>query len=126
MAYSTRAEIVEDVSSRIAYSLLKKKNPLVKCAVIIGREIAMSALREWASALGPEAHSAVAVSFLGKWKTATQMIALTALLASRIRLLPAHVGKLMANIGLPLLVLAAFFTVWSFFEYFSGMWKFMR
>lgn len=86
----------------------------------------MSALREWASALGPEAHSAVAVSPLGKWKTATQMVSLTTLLASRIRLLPANVGETLATIGLPLLVLAAFFTVWSFFEYFSGMWKFMQ
>jgi len=33
----------------------------------------MSALREWAAALGGEAHQAVAVSSLGKWKTATQV-----------------------------------------------------
>lgn len=33
----------------------------------------MSALREWAAALGGEAHKAVAVSSLGKWKTATQV-----------------------------------------------------
>ena len=42
-------------------------------AAIIGREITMSALREWAAALGGEAHQAVAVSGLGKWKTATQV-----------------------------------------------------
>lgn len=42
-------------------------------AAVIGREITMSALREWAAALGPEAHSAVAVSWVGKWKTATQV-----------------------------------------------------
>jgi phosphatidylglycerophosphate synthase len=42
------------------------------CAVIIGREIAMSALRELAASLGGEAYSAVAVSAWGKWKTATQ------------------------------------------------------
>ena len=41
-------------------------------AAIIGREIAMSALREWAASLGGAAHEAVAVSSLGKWKTATQ------------------------------------------------------
>lgn len=33
----------------------------------------MSALREWAAALGGEAHKAVAVSSLGKWKTASQV-----------------------------------------------------
>ncbi len=42
-------------------------------AVIIGREIAMSALRELAASLGGEAYSAVAVSSWGKWKTATQV-----------------------------------------------------
>ncbi len=43
------------------------------CVAIIGREITMSALREWAAALGGEARKAVAVSNLGKWKTATQV-----------------------------------------------------
>eukprot|EP00879_Flechtneria_rotunda_P027816 GHRR01029818.1.p1 GENE.GHRR01029818.1~~GHRR01029818.1.p1 ORF type:complete len:325 (+),score=94.82 GHRR01029818.1:358-1332(+) len=42
-------------------------------AVIIGREITMSALREWAATLGPAARAAVAVNSLGKWKTATQV-----------------------------------------------------
>lgn len=45
-------------------------------AVIIGREIAMSALRELAASLGGEAYSAVAVSAWGKWKTASQVAAL--------------------------------------------------
>lgn len=40
--------------------------------VIIGREIAMSALRELAASLGGDAYKAVAVSPWGKWKTATQ------------------------------------------------------
>jgi phosphatidylglycerophosphate synthase len=44
----------------------------LEIAAIIGREITMSALREWAAALGGEAHKAVAVNNLGKWKTATQ------------------------------------------------------
>ena len=42
-------------------------------AAIIGREIAMSALREWAASSSPEAHQAVALSSWGKWKTATQV-----------------------------------------------------
>lgn len=42
-------------------------------AVIIGREIAMSALRELAASLGGNAYKAVAVSSWGKWKTATQV-----------------------------------------------------
>ena len=48
-------------------------SPAPPRAAVIGREITMSALREWAAALGPEAHSAVAVSWVGKWKTATQV-----------------------------------------------------
>lgn len=51
------------------------------CA-IIGREITMSALREWAASAGGEAHRAVAVNSLGKWKTAAQMVGISALLAS--------------------------------------------
>jgi len=45
-------------------------------SAIIGREIAMSALREWAASVGEEAHKAVAVSQLGKWKTTTQVYCL--------------------------------------------------
>jgi CDP-diacylglycerol--glycerol-3-phosphate 3-phosphatidyltransferase len=47
--------------------------------VIIGREIVISALREWMAELGARAH--VAVSNLGKYKTAAQMVALIVLLA---------------------------------------------
>lgn len=97
--------------------------PLLTCA-IIGREITMSALREWAAALGPEAHKAVAVSWLGKWKTATQMISLTLLLSNRANL-GEIVDQVAAVAGLPLLGLAALFTVWSLAEYFAGLWKFM-
>ena len=52
-------------------------------AIIIGREITMSALREWASAKGGDAHKAVKVNNLGKWKTATQMVAISVLLLVR-------------------------------------------
>jgi len=49
---------------------------------VVGREITMSALREWAACAGGEAHAAVAVNSLGKWKTATQMAGITALFAA--------------------------------------------
>lgn len=51
--------------------------------IIIGREITMSAIREWAAATGGEAHKAVAVNSFGKWKTATQLVALSVLLGVR-------------------------------------------
>ena len=56
---------------------------IVAPAAIIGREIAMSALREWAASVGEEAHKAVAVSQLGKWKTTTQVRVLQKLAPSK-------------------------------------------
>ncbi|KAK4356065.1 hypothetical protein RND71_025036 [Anisodus tanguticus] len=55
----------------------------VPSIAIIGREITMSAVREWAASQGGKLSEAVAVNNLGKWKTATQMIALTILLLTR-------------------------------------------
>src|SRR3989338_3760771 len=50
----------------------------VAAAVIIGREIAISALREWMSAIGKRA--AIKVNFIAKYKTAIQMAALSMLI----------------------------------------------
>ncbi|KAK8611103.1 hypothetical protein V6N13_131166 [Hibiscus sabdariffa] len=55
----------------------------VPSIAIIGREITMSAVREWAASQNSKISEAVAVNKLGKWKTATQMAALTILLATR-------------------------------------------
>ncbi len=85
----------------------------------------MSALREWAAAAGPEAHSAVAVSWTGKWKTATQMASLTLLLGAKIPELGGDVAGAAAAAGVALLILAAGLTVWSLIEYFAALWKFM-
>src|SRR3546814_7041587 len=46
----------------------------VLVAIIIGREITISALREWMAELG--ARTSVAVSWIGKWKTGFQMTAI--------------------------------------------------
>ena len=51
-------------------------------AVIIGREIAVSALREWMAELGKRAK--VAVNAIGKFKTAAQMVAILLLIHSRV------------------------------------------
>ncbi|XWS75078.1 hypothetical protein CRYUN_Cryun01aG0054200 [Craigia yunnanensis] len=56
---------------------------IVPSIAIIGREITMSAVREWAASQNSKLLEAVAVNNLGKWKTATQMAALTILLAAR-------------------------------------------
>src|SRR3989338_6035492 len=50
----------------------------VPAAVIVGREIAISALREWMAEVGK--HASVAVTFVAKFKTTIQMVALILLL----------------------------------------------
>lgn len=94
-------------------------------SAIIGREIAMSALREWAASLGSEAHKAVAVSPLGKWKTTTQMTALVFLLVSSGGAQDNAYLEACANIGPPLLLVAAFLTLYSLYEYLKGLWKYL-
>ncbi|KAI3430485.1 hypothetical protein D9Q98_005080 [Chlorella vulgaris] len=102
--------------------------------VVIGREITMSALREWAAALGPEAHAAVAVSWVGKWKTATQMASLTLLLLAHQGVaaaagsggvaVPPAVLQAAGSLGVPLLVVATGLTVWSLALYFNSLWRY--
>ncbi len=72
-------------------------------AIIIGREIVVSALREWMAELGARAH--VAVSNLGKWKTAAQMVALVILLGNP------PVFTFWVILGYVLLVIAAILTL---------------
>ncbi|CAA2958303.1 CDP-diacylglycerol--glycerol-3-phosphate 3-phosphatidyltransferase 2-like [Olea europaea subsp. europaea] len=55
----------------------------VPAIAVISREITMSAVREWAASQDKKLLEAVAVNNLGKWKTATQMTALTIILAAR-------------------------------------------
>ena len=51
---------------------LSQKDMTIPVVIMIGREITMSALREWAAASGGAAHRAVKVNTLGKFKTALQ------------------------------------------------------
>lgn len=84
-------------------------------AVIIGREIAVSALREWMAELGKRA--TVAVSVIGKFKTGAQMVAIIMLLYG------APVAGLPTSIlGLLLLYIAAALTLWSMIVYLRAAW----
>ncbi len=56
---------------------LERVEPLV-ALIIIGREIAISALREWMAQMGQS--KSVAVAFIGKLKTTVQMVAIPLLL----------------------------------------------
>lgn len=87
----------------------------VAAAVIIGREIAVSALREWMAQIGGRAK--VAVSMLGKLKTTAQMAAILLLLYRE----PLF-GFPTQTVGLVLLGVAAVLTLWSMFSYLAAAW----
>ncbi len=77
-------------------------------AVIVGREIVISALREWMAELGQR--SSVAVSFIGKVKTTLQMIAILVLLMDSKQ-------WFLMEIGFIALAGAAVLTLWSMIIY---------
>jgi CDP-diacylglycerol--glycerol-3-phosphate 3-phosphatidyltransferase len=79
--------------------------------IIIGREIAISALREWMAQIG--ASKSVAVHMLGKVKTVVQMVAIPFLLFNGLLfgMINTHVW------GIALIWLAAVLTVWSMVYY---------
>lgn len=84
-------------------------------AVIVGREITISALREWMAELG--ARGKVAVSSLGKLKTGFQMTGLSMMLfRSDVWFIPAF------ELGLFCLVAAAALTLWSMIVYLRSAW----
>lgn len=87
----------------------------VPVLVIIGREIAISALREWMAELGVRAQ--VAVSVIGKIKTAFQMTAIFLLIYSQDIL-----GLPIETIGYVLLYVAAILTLWSMMVYIRAAW----
>lgn len=82
----------------------------IPAVVIIGREITVSALREWMAELGDRAR--VAVSAVGKFKTAAQMVAVI-LLLYRDDLF----GIPVYAVGLVLLYVAVILTLWSMTVY---------
>jgi CDP-diacylglycerol--glycerol-3-phosphate 3-phosphatidyltransferase/cardiolipin synthase len=79
--------------------------------IIIGREIAISALREWMAQLGQSRN--VAVAFIGKVKTVAQMTALIALLLWE-NVIPGVSTPLLGTFAL---WIAAILTLWSMFHY---------
>jgi CDP-diacylglycerol--glycerol-3-phosphate 3-phosphatidyltransferase len=84
---------------------------VIVALLIIGREIAISSLREWMALIG--AAKSVAVNLLGKLKTTLQMVAIPFLLFDGTLW-----GWLDTGIwGTVLIWLAAFLTIWSMFYY---------
>ena len=98
---------------------LKRVDPTL-AFVIIGREIAISALREWMAQIG--ASKSVAVNSLGKIKTTAQMIAIPMLL---------YYDQFIYVVdtrfwGQILLGVAAILTVWSMFYYLRKAWPLIK
>jgi CDP-diacylglycerol--glycerol-3-phosphate 3-phosphatidyltransferase len=88
---------------------------VLPAAIIIGREIAISALREWMAELG--ARGKVAVSGLGKFKTILQIVGLSMMLF-RWNLW----GIPIYEVGIALTIIAAVLTLWSMVQYLRAAW----
>lgn len=87
--------------------------------VIVGREITVSALREWMAHVG--ASASVAVNWLGKLKTIMQMVAIPVLLYYD----PLFGVVPVAAIGTVLIYVAAALTVYSMFYYLRLAWPYL-
>ena len=86
--------------------------------IIIGREITISALREWMATIGERAN--VKVDITGKIKTTLQMFGIGFMVWK----VPIY-GIPVYTIGFVLLVLAAIMTIWSMIVYLRAAWPFI-
>ena len=111
--------VADKLMVAVVLVLLVERNPgillTLPAAVIIGREIAVSALREWMAELG--ARSRVAVSIYGKIKTIAQMAALPLLIYH-----DTLYGLPVYGVGLVLLYIAAVLTLVSMCQYLVSAW----
>jgi len=91
----------------------------IVAAIIVGREITVSALREWMSEVGARAR--VAVTYFGKWKTTMQIIGISFMLYER----PIF-GIDIYRPGMILLFVAAALTILSMIDYLRGAWPVIK
>jgi CDP-diacylglycerol--glycerol-3-phosphate 3-phosphatidyltransferase len=111
--------VADKLMIAVALVVLVQDNPSVlfaiPAAIIVGREIVISALREWMSEIGERTR--VAVSMIGKIKTAAQMLAILLLLYRYpLGAFPTH------GVGLVLIYIAATLTLWSMIVYLRAAW----
>ena len=103
--------------------VLIKENPsiwLMLCAlIIIGREIWISALREWMSGIGHR--GVVAVAKIGKWKTTVQMFSMGFLIFRE-----PWLGLPIWRIGQVLMLIAAVLTILSMWQYTAAAYRYFR
>jgi CDP-diacylglycerol--glycerol-3-phosphate 3-phosphatidyltransferase len=106
-----------------ALVLIVSKDPrwfvVIVAVVIIGREIAVSALREWMAEIG--ARTRIKVTVLAKYKTIMQIVGLSLLLFREdLFIIPTY------NLGLVLTGIAAVLTLWSMVQYLRVAWPELR
>ena len=91
----------------------------IVAAIIIGREITVSALREWMAEIGERAH--VSVSMFGKLKTTGQIVGISMMLYRHDLL-----GLPIYRIGAVFLLIAAALTILSMIDYLRAAWPVIR
>ena len=87
----------------------------IPAMIIVAREITVSALREWMAEIGKRAN--VAVSWIGKWKTAIQLLAISGLIW--------RANEIMIYAGVVALIIATVLTIWSMLLYLKAAFVFM-
>jgi len=106
-----------------ALVILVQSDPTISltfmAVVIIGREITVSALREWMSVQGARAQ--VSVTDFAKWKTTLQIFGISFLLYEE----PLF-GMPLYLMGMLLLLVAVVLTLWSMLDYLRAAWPLMR
>ncbi len=112
--------VADKLMVAVALILLLENYPsiwfTIPVIIIIGREIVISALREWMAEIGKR--TSVAVSYIGKLKTTLQMIAIIILLSQ----IKNPVSQL-EMLGFIALYIAAMLTLWSMLIYLKAAWK---
>ncbi|MFN7550157.1 MAG: CDP-diacylglycerol--glycerol-3-phosphate 3-phosphatidyltransferase [Pseudomonadota bacterium] len=118
--------VADKIAVVVALFLIVQADPTplmaVVAAIIVGREVTISALREWMAAIGER--MAVGVAAIGKIKTIVQMVAISVLLFQHPKFpllaLPLY------ETGRWLLVGAAVLTLWSAAQYLKAAWPLIR
>ncbi len=125
--HSAFGEFLDPVADKLMVAvtlfLIVQDNPTVPLAmmsaVIVGREISISALREWMAEIGERAR--VRVAGIGKVKTIAQLISIVVLLYQK-----DLDGVGLFHVGEVLLGVAAALTIWSAFVYLRAAWPVLR
>ena len=124
---SRLGEFLDPVADKLivaaALVLIVSKDPrwfvVIVAVVIIGREIAVSALREWMAEIG--ARGRIKVTVLAKYKTIMQIVGLSLLLFREdLFIIPTY------KLGLVLTAVAAVLTLWSMIQYLRLAWPELR